>query len=575
MRTKIGVLLLSVASLASSKDIPKKASPGSATKQAAISAYNRKNYSKAINLLTKHLRSNQRDFHAWNLMASAYFHSGQPDKALAFFRKVHKRTRRKDFNLLYQGLSLEMMNEPDQARKIYQSLSRGHTKVAEKAMFQLAVMNYHTFNFSKAQSRAKQYLKRFPRGIFKTKAQKLIAAINQDEYLENFRGVPMPDKDTALRRYHPLSLSATIPNFWYFQAGYTKTSEQNVKPSYSSAELVDVVVESHALNASFGVGVGPLKQRNAEGYLGYMYRQRWFADQARYATWLDDIASLDYFMFRADLLERTHSLFTYFKKGFGDQVNIGLRANADFALIGTSLFPSPEGEQIDRVLPLGNTTNVIPWFGVSWTRNHQTIFHILLKTQINKEDTTLSSRSYNFESGKASGSFGLAQIAKFPEYRSRVKLDVISYTHTFNDFWLDHTRNGIGIVAEHDINETLALKLRLGTFTDNYLLDTIRYGSCSEQINNKNSSGQEGFILCNRSDNGRYFELGGSWNLSRHNSLTMAYNYQDRHNPNLPVYDGNQSNFILYWTSAFPGVRDVNKFSIDFDKTDIAAKVSE
>ena len=81
--------------------------------------FTQKKYDEAIDLFRKHLRRAPKDYNVWNQLGAAYYHTGQPRKALRYLKHVEKTTTEKSYNYYYQGLCYLAADTPDKAKDFF------------------------------------------------------------------------------------------------------------------------------------------------------------------------------------------------------------------------------------------------------------------------------------------------------------------------------------------------------------------------------------------------------------------------------------------------------------------------
>ena len=85
-------------------------------KDRAQRAFRRGKYSMAKSILTKAIKNNKNDLHAWALLAATNFHLGQPKRTLHILRKNFYKSPNKSYNLYYQGLAYQLIERKQKAK---------------------------------------------------------------------------------------------------------------------------------------------------------------------------------------------------------------------------------------------------------------------------------------------------------------------------------------------------------------------------------------------------------------------------------------------------------------------------
>ena len=527
-------------------------------KTRGLKAYQKQRFHRSIVLFRKYLRRHPKDYQAWNLLASSYFHSGQPDVALRYFKRIIRKSVRKSFNYYYQGLCNEALDRKIQAKQAYHRASYMPDEYGQRSMFQLAVLEYHDRRTKMARFWAQQYLARHPAGIFRSKALNIIYSIDQRKYLKRLKGADMPDMEKALFRYHPYSFSAKIPHYWYFLTGYTYQSFNVINPNLAERKLVNEGFERHTLDGQASIGLGPFRQKKSAAYVGYTYIQKWVSDQDRLYTWLEDFTDISYVPFRPDQLRRHHQVFANFQKDFSKKFGLGIHAYFEVAKVGSGLPPWTEYE-IPKVLSLSQTTSLFPWIAYRYNSRYETKIYALLRKVVNKEEPSTSNKTYALIEAEKDISGGLHQRIDFPKANTSLHLEAFHYGFIYNDYWLDHQRQGWMIGLDHNLLKNVGLNVYVGMYTDKYSQPLIKSVECKSGVF-KTENTAPSFQFCHRKDQGFIAGIGARWYPSRFRQIEAKISHIDNGNDKLKIYDYDSNLIIVSFTMAFPGVKSILPF---------------
>lgn len=299
----------------------------SAHSQAGRAALEQKDYDQAIASFRLHLRVYPKDYHTWDLLAIAYYFSGQPRRALRYLKFVEGNAQ-SSTNYLYQGLCYEALapsridafdalDTTDLLRaKQYFAIAaqRYSDDEAARATIELAILEYNARNKAAARHWLTRYLQKFPRGGFAGEAARLLESIRDNIWLGTLQGTKKPDMEQALFRYNRLSLGP-LPHYWFVQGGYQYSEVAGQEPK-EGGEISASDNRTMAMLANAGVGIGPIRQGETTVFAGYTYKQTWDSNIDRLNRWADSPVDLDSFPFQADLLLRRHQVYADFRREF-------------------------------------------------------------------------------------------------------------------------------------------------------------------------------------------------------------------------------------------------------------------
>lgn len=527
----------------------------SGPKEVATRLYKGKKYSKAITLFHKYLRKRPKDYHAWSMLAAAYYHSGQPKVALKYFRRLMKYTARKSYNFYYQGLCLEELDRKLRAKQAYLLASKYSDEYSERSVFQIGIVEYHQGNKKYARYWANRYLERYPSGIFRKRALRMIYSLDKNKYISGLEGAKKPDMIKAMMNYHPLSIIRGFPHFWYLQGGFNYDTTSVFNPNFAQKQLVQEAYENYDLNGVAGFGVGPFKDRRSAAYLGYQYYQKWLSDRGRMMTWFGDLTDLEYFAFRPDLLERYHQIFGNFVRDFTPKFSFGMDGVYEIAKVGSRL-PGPV--EFEEVLPLSSTIFLHPWINYQFNPSYSIKGYLYLQKHLDQEVPAHSSRSYTVLEGGQDISAGVTQLYKVPELNLDLRFNLYRYSFVYNDYWLDNVKIGGYVEAEHEFIRDFHIKFLLGMYQTDFQQQIIKGGNCN--IDDPKSVEQGSFKLCGRVDTAQLAQVTFEWDISRFQRLTGRINYSNNDNKTLKAFRSSRLAFIVGYAVAFPEVGSLEGF---------------
>lgn len=528
-------------------------------------------YNTAIKYYRKYLRIYPHDYETWNLLGACFYHSGSPQKALKYLKKIRDHVTQKSMNLYYIGVSYSSLEDFRRARQYLAFAARFSDDFAARAVFELAVIEYRQRQADHARYWINEYLNRFPTGMHRPTLLHMADNLQRGEYVEDIEGSAQQNYETSLFRYSDLSMT-TRPHYWFLEGGYIFEQGTTRNPDVGPQNTPIVKTESsmgHELIANAGFGLGPIESGNSIAYLGYHYLQNWKADDNRVSTFLDDPTDFQYIPFRPDLQERRHQLFGDFKKTFGNNITAGFLGMHEIKRVGSSLFPSPEQDELRKTLNISNTTTLVPWIGVNYFRHFESIFYLFLRKELNDETPEYSYKTFSFLDNNEDKllSFGFTQKIDLPSLSTTLKFDAFYYDLVFNDFWLDYTRTGFIANGEYTFFKNLSIGGEVGYYQDSYALKTIRSYSCTDGTPRGDSEATIAF--CDRIDTGLLVKAGLYWDLSQSDRLSAEYLNLANANAQLKVYDTTKFQVLVKYIYAFPTFKRVKPFLNRFGDLDL------
>ncbi len=533
---------------------------GSSLGKQAAEEFRKQNYDAAIELYRKHLRRNRRDYNSWNSLAAAYYHTGLPRQGLRYLQSVQGKTGAKSYNLYYQGLCHTAVGEIELAKQRFTEASRYVDEYGSRATFEMAAIEYNARDTAKAQYWLSLYQGRYPQGVFIRTVQGMQQSLREGTFIAGIEGNKKPDMERALYRYNSLSLSER-PHFWFVQLG-GESAGGSAKSPTPDGKLVDDPFVAYDVLANAGIGVGPLRTENATAFAGYVYRQKWSTDESRVETYFQDPTDLAYQPFRPDVMEREHQLFGDFRRRIAGKFFVGAFGRMEFVRLGSGLIPGPDETQLNQVLKVAERTLLIPWAGISYLEDTQTLMYLYLRRELNLDAPDFSNKSYILTGGDEPAlSYGLSHHMGFPNVGLDLNFEGFLYEFVYNDPWFDYTRlGGIGSIKFEFYKGIYAHGL-FGMYSDTYQVKVLKQGSCTYRP--QSTVGQESSQTpkaCARIDDGKLFEVGAYWDYSQFHRFGASFTYVTNENPSLSIFDRTQYWIRGHVTMAFPSVDRVIRY---------------
>ena len=532
----------------------------------ATQAFKARKYAKSIRLFRLHLRQHPRDYQAQNMLAASYFHSGQPRKALAYFKRAFRFTQKKSYNLYYQGLCYELMEKNLRAKQAYQLASQSTDEYGERALFQISVLEYHDRRFSLSKYWVNQYLLRYPRGIFRAYALKILFSINSEDYDPDIKGAEKPDMEKALVKYHSFSLTKDLPHFWFFEPGFLLTQRSDINPSSGAGETQNDQSLDTQMVFSSGIGMGPIRSKRSDGYLGYRYLQSWRSDEFRQGVWISDPFDFDYFLFGPDLMQRTHKIFGRVDRYFSEQFSFSFEASFEMTKQGSNMIGFAQDPSVQRVLSVRKTYFLLPSFKFRLSSDVYLDFYLYLRLIDNQEDKQLSNQSLVLDDiPDVSSGFNL--VYKIPAARLDLKASFYRNVFTYNDYWLDFQEMGVIGSFEHEFIDDFYIRGSLGYSLVEYKQRIVRTYNCQGRGSRDDPIS---FIACIRDDTKYFAQMGLDWNLSRFHKFSSIVSQSVTSNDKLKIYNSQDFLFSISYSLAFPGTRVLRPYLYHFgDKSSV------
>lgn len=524
-----------------------------------------KQYDEAVDNFRKHLRQFPKDYNAWNQLGAAYYHTGQPRKALRYLKTVERKSIDKTYNYYYQGLCFLAVDQPAKARDYFSFIAQRYTdEYSSRATFEMAVLEYNTQNKPKAIYWLNIYTQRYPTGVYAPLAAKLSQSLRENVWLPDIEASKKPNLEDALFKYNKLSYSP-LPHYWFLQGGTQYSGHSGFEPKLRGGPTPSPHT-SMSLNTTSGAGIGPHRQGDVTMFGGYTYRQKWHTEQSRFATYFEDPTDFKYFPIQSDLLERHHQIYGDFRRDL-KMFYFGVFGRYEMSRIGSSTFPSPEDEDLRRVLRVSDTTILIPWIGTAY-ENMRTLFYMYMRKQINDDSPEHSNKTY--ELGLTGGdpvlSYGLSHEMDYPDNQLSLNFEIFQYEFIYNDYWLDYKRFGFFLSAEHEVVPKWYINGLIGYYKDEYILDRIKTTTCGQEVTgleNPNEQATSGAITprsCPRVDTGTLFQASVQWSLNQFQRVSGQIQLVENKNPEQKEFNESTMSFEFALTMAFPSVKRVTRF---------------
>lgn len=542
------------------------AAPYASYAAAARVKFQQQKFDEAIDLYRKHLRRNPRDYNSWNNLGAAYYHTGQPRKALRYLKQVERRTTEKSYNYYYQGLCYTASDQPDKAKEYFGFAGARFTdEYAARATFEMGFIEYKAQNKPRAQYWLNLYVTRYPNGIYRNDASRMLVSLTQGKWLDDVEGTKKPDIEKALFKYNKLSLHPQ-PHYWYMQGGWQYLEANGQQPA-AQGKLQPRNTQQMAAVVNAGVGAGPWKEGDMAAFGGYTYRQTWFTDLERINQYTEDFTDIEYFPLRGDLLERRHQFYGDFRRDVANVLYFGAFFRWEFARIGSSLFPSPDDQELKKVLKISDTQLFIPWVGTAWSSTQRSLAYLYMRKELNEDSPDHSNKTYEFglEGGSPVLSLGLSHDMNFPEASLDVNFEIFRYEFIYNDFWLDYKREGALISLEHELIPRWYVTGLVGLYKDAYVLPRLKIQPCGAAPivtdgQNPVAPGAGKPNVCHRDDSGTLFQAGAYWNYTQFQRISVDVQFVENKNPQQKEFEESKMTVQAAYTMAFPSVKRVQRF---------------
>lgn len=520
----------------------------------AQAAYTQGNFDEAIKNYRKHLRSYRADFNTWNLLGTAYYHTGQAEKALEYLRYAAPRTTQRSHNAYYQGLAYLALNKLRLARQRLQTAANFNDEFGEKAAYELAVIEFNARQKDAATYWVKFYQQRYAKGPNAKTIDEMALRLNSEQMTMTYKGNDKVDMDDALYRYHSWSLSPRT-HYWLAQLGYeyANGSEQNPVPG---GGLTTGTYEDQALLARAGIGIGPVRKDQYTSWAGYHYNQRWVTDTNRLLDYFEAPTDIEYLPYRADVMERRHQVLGEVTADVHPMATVGAFAKIEFARVGSTYFPSPEDQDLRKVFRMSDSTLIVPWARFNYMKRYQTDVHLYLRKELNEDMPESSNKTYNiFDDGEKAMSLGVNQRVDLPEYKLWLNFSLFRYEFIYNDTWFDFTRLGFAGAANYEFYRNFFVRGLLATYSDDYKVPRLKQFSCSYVPDATGGDAPSTSPLqCQRKDTGLIYQAGIYWNYTQFYQLSSVVTFTENRNSQQKIFDRTKFGVVIMGSMAFPNI---------------------
>lgn len=530
--------------------------------------FSKQRYQEALNTFRDYLRQKPQDQDAWVWFGAAYYHTGQPQAALNTLQKAKPSAELKPLTRYYIALSHDALGHQVKARKLLAQQARSKDALAEEALFELSAIEFEDLRGPASVKSAEEYMKRYPKGRY----QKQVGAmLEQDASGVGHADVPGTKRAQYKQdffREHPLSL-VSLPHLWFYEVGYDYVRGTRSNPGYKNglpSVQTGVAYEEYKLLAQAGLVLGPFRGKGTTSYAGYVYSQNWLSDSERMQTYFDDPGDISYFPFRPDLMERDHRLFVE-TMGSRGSFNFGAYGHWIYSRAGSNLFPAPERPEIRKSFEVAVKTLFVPWVEWQYHPQHKARFYLLFKKELNREQPDYSFKTYNLSSSNNQDpffSFTLQQHSEFPRfYDLKLKAEVYRHEFLYNDYWESYASTGLAGLAQITLANHYLLSARFALESQDFSSNVIRNDSCSDkggEYNPFDYDDEKPAVTCARLDKITKFGLGASYINDNSQAFSLVFNYWDRKNDKLVVYDESKTEILFVFTHAFPTLDGIDHF---------------
>ncbi len=519
--------------------------------------FSRRQYSKSLSLFREYLRNHPNDQDAWTRFGASYYHTGQAEQALVYLRRAKVSPGLKSFNLYYQALCFDALGDYPRARRLLQKVSRSGDPLADDALFEKAAIEFAEGDAGAAKVSAEDYRRLYRNGRYRAQVDEILANLGI------IGGREIADSQRSLYRKtfftsHPLSLMP-IPHGWVYQIGYDGVSGTRVSPvSNPNIEPPSKSFTQHTLIAKAGLSLGPFLAGGSTSTFAYVYGQNWLSDSERLSVYAENPLDFEYFFFRPDLMERSHRFVaeTIYPIGTFD---LGVYGHYEFIKGGSSLFPAPERKEIRQVYNIATSVTLIPW--IQWRlRPYQTLrASVYFDKYLDAKQTDFSYKTYNFKGGIANGtlpSMALEYSSLWKSYNLASKLELFRWAYIYNDYWEGYVATGgtasLQLLPTTAIPWPVYLTGRLTLAQRDYTSAIIKSTPCG--------GGEGPPTTCPRQE--LFVNYGATLSYIRNNqqAFSVLFDYHQRENATLKVYNESAFDFLFVLTHAFPNLDSGAKF---------------
>jgi hypothetical protein len=385
----------------------------------------------------------------------------------------------------------------------------------------------------------------------------MLQSLRDFRWIDGIEGASAPNQEDALFKYNNLSLGAS-PHYWFLQWGglykaissYEPTLIEGLKPSADSVL---------AGNFDGGIGIGPSRVGDVTTFAGYTYRQRWFTSEDRIGGYFEDLFDFKYFPLRSDLMERRHELYADFRKQLHPLIFTGLFTRFEIRRVGSSLLPSGENDDLNKVSDISQTQLMIPWLGYSVNPNFRNLLYLYWRKELNSSSPEFSNKTYEFTLSGPVFSLGLSSEWDLPEHLVNLSAEVFQYEFIYNDPWLDYTRVGMILSAQHEFLPRWFVQGLFGIYQDKYQLPRIKRNRCQDAPS-RTGGDDSAPSVCSREDAGLLYSATIYWNYTQFQRFSFQFEQVENQNAQQKEYQTSSQNIKFNFTLAFPSVKRTTRF---------------
>ncbi len=521
-----------------------------------------RNYSAALESYSLMAKRFPRERYAWQGVAAAYYHLGQPDKSLALLRKLRsQKGSGSSFGELYEGLSLMALGETSLGMRRLAIASRGGGVYSEMALFERIRFAFEKDRRAFCRRSIAEWKKRFPRGAFKDEIEMIEAGLAGAKIdSQNLSRFDYPDPEKTKFRLHPRSLGEE-PHFWLLGLGFVVDDAILADPAPDQPKGIRPSKNiDQWLRLDAAIGLGPKTIEGLNLIFAYHYQQDWLTSSERLDQFSKSPADPSYFPFRPDLLQRKHRFYADLGMKLSEAITLGAYLEKSFSRLGTSLYQGPdEVEVIQSSQEIEDQQTLKPKISLQYLKYFQSTLFLDFSKRILADSMEFSKQSYEFGGSSPGLSFGFIQRASWPELNLDLELSFFRFDWIHNDRWLDFSRLGGGLNIAFGFFRGLTLNTQIGTYTDDYQIPVLKQGACSS-IASTESSTQSGLpSRCSRKDEGYLLGIGLAFNFSEFTQVSGSFSLSENSNKTLEVYNKTQSTYVLGISTAFPSLPAVRR----------------
>lgn len=444
-------------------------------------------HADAVLPLRQLLQADPDNTKAWEMLAVSYYYLGRVKEAIKLLKFAEFRSSPDPaYNYLFQGMGYIVLKKYDLAATyLKKSKDIKKSPFAQLAAYELAVFYYNRRKPLRTRRWFNYYLKHYPN----SKNSKVLRAFQEHLKLGVFRGrlkgIPKPDLEHAFYRHAPLSLM-NLPHYWFLSTGGTSIEEygrevDQTNPAKALA-FKDRVDHLYILNFDSGIGLGPFDLGDVSLVAGYNYLQKWNTTVERFNVYVDDPSDIRYFLFRPDLLERHHQLYSKFEVLSLQPLSFGAELMGETRRIGASswLGEGPEPWDWSQNLTLAHRWVLSPWVGYRLSPRHLLKAYAYVMQEYNKQNQDFSHQTLSLDGLPLA--YGAGYIGTFPRFQLSLDLDVFYYDYVFNDPFLDHSKMGVVGRVSYGVFSEFKLFLQGIYSDDTYTEKHVKLGSCRARL---------------------------------------------------------------------------------------------